>query len=172
MWIFHLLLVLILLVIVYQDFSSRAISVWTIPFLLVLAIIISCQTINIKDLMINTLLNAGIFSFEFLLLAVYFSIKNHKPVQIINKEIGLGDIAFVAVMCVLFSPLVFNTILLVGLILTLIGYIILRLFAVNIKTIPLAGCLSCMLVILWTVKWTLPLDQLYNIQPIENLFLP
>jgi hypothetical protein len=129
--------------IVYSDFRSR--SVWLIlfPFAFVILFFRSFLLISLELLLYNSLINLGFVLLQLFMLSIYFSLKNHKPTNIINKYIGLADILLLIACCFCFSPLNFMMFLFFNLIICLVISVI---FYFNKKKtsiqLPLAGVLA------------------------------
>lgn len=146
-----LLLLLALAGIVYEDFKYRAIHWW---WLLILAGgILTCRPWSMAQVAINW----GFLLSQFILLTLYFSIKQKSFTNIIDQFLGLGDILFLLVIALLFSPINFLLFFVVSLLLTLfffLGYQYLFASPSSPKTIPLAGALATLLLlVLWMSEW-------------------
>lgn len=161
--------IFLLLIIVYQDFRYRTISIWTIPVLWLIVFAINVEIAGLKTLVINSAANLLVFIFEIALLYIYYALKYRKFTSIINKYIGVGDILYITVLCMLFSPIAFNVFLFMGLGMTLIGYAASKLFFPENITIPLAGSLSVFLIVGWVIKTILHIEQIYTIDILEKL---
>lgn len=161
--------IFVLFIVVYQDFRFRTISFWIIPVLWLIVFAINIEATEFKTLAFNTAINLLVFAFEIILLYVYYALKYRKFTSIINEYIGVGDILYITVLCMLFSPIVFNVVLIMGLWLTLIGYAVSKLFFKENYTIPLAGSLSVFLIISWTIKMLANIEQIYTIDILEKI---
>lgn len=166
------LLIGVFLFIAYQDFRFRAISIWTLPLMAILTVIINVHEITPAVLLTNTLVNILVFAIQLLAVTIYFSLKHKKITNIVNRYLGLGDILFVGVMAIMFSPVQFIIFLVFGLIIVGVGYAIIRLLVENISaTIPLAGGFSVLLSLLWGVKLIFNVSQVYANPMIEHLIV-
>ena len=142
---FSLLLTLIfttIVIISYQDFTSRSVSSILFPVILILGIFwsLSGQT-TIVTIAWNTLINSLFLFSQFLLLKFYFHFRNDGK-KLINKKIGLGDILFIVACTVYFSPLFFILFYCLSLIASLLFYILWQLLFKRRQSqpnIPLAG---------------------------------
>lgn len=91
----------------------------------------------------NLLINLSILLLQFGVVTLYFSIKNQKFTNIIDRYIGTGDLLFFAVLCSSFSPLLFLILFQIFLVLTIIGHLILSIKRYSLNNhIPLVGYLS------------------------------
>lgn len=169
MWLIELGMITILSVIIYQDFRYREINIWTLILLLVSVLITNLKSVSCTDLLINTLFNLIVFVLEVIFLLGYFTIKNKKITRIFDRYIGMGDILFIIVLCVMFSPIVFSVFMFIGLFLTLIGYYFVQIFTTSEKNIPLAGCLSITLNLAFILKWVFQIDQIYTFAYLNNI---
>ncbi len=128
--------------IIYEDFRFRAIH-WY--WLVLLGIFAYCySTAPTSDIFAN-------FGFLFIQIAgltAYFSIKNKRLVNIVDAQIGLGDILFFIPLCLLFKPTLFLAFFVISLLGSLIGFLLIQKFWLKkLETIPLAGCMSIFLLL-------------------------
>jgi len=156
-----ILIILCLAVIVLQDIKYREISWVLIPLILAGFIYKAMEYKNI--LMTDVLLNISFIAIQLLLLTIYISIKNKKPVNIVNTYLGIGDILFFLVICVAFSPINFIAFYILSLVFTLAAIIIYNRFSgKQTKEIPLAGSMATVLIFLLITTEILPGMDLYN----------
>lgn len=164
----NLLILLALTIIVVQDFRYRQISWFLIP-------------VTLGGFVYKAFL-AGDFTWKYftwnvafvllqlLALSVYFSLRKRKSVNIINSYLGLGDILFFVVMCAVFSPVNFILFYILSLIITVVGVLIHALITrQQIPSIPLAGALAAMLIILMLANMVFPQVNFYNDQCVLTL---
>lgn len=136
-------IVLLLLVIIYQDFKYLAISWWTIPVLVILGVFHGIQYVSTKQLLTGFSLNIAFLVFQIVILTLYFSIKNRKLTNITKNYLGLGDILFFIFLAISFEPIHFILFLTTSLLVVLILFVVLR--AVRLlknEQLPLAGGIS------------------------------
>lgn len=93
--------------IVYQDFKFRAISWWSIPLLASLLLFQKQANSTWSETSIYTLFNVGIIVFQFLVISLYFSIKQKQIINIFKKYIGIGDLLFLIAIAPFFDPMQF-----------------------------------------------------------------
>ena len=154
---------ILLLVVFVQDIFYRAISWFLIPlfFLTFTAKGILLQPPS--ELAFNSLINLGFVLFQLLMLSLYMSIKNKKPVFIVNSYLGLGDILFFVVICLAFSPVNFIVFYLSSLIFILLAFVAYTLIVKNAnKHIPLAGIMAALMMVLILLNWMFPQINLYE----------
>jgi hypothetical protein len=171
-YLVDIFLIIVLLFVAFQDFRFRAISIWTLPLIVIPVVFINVGAMSAKSLLINTMINVLFFFFQITLVTLYFSIKHKKFTNIINTYMGLGDILFIASVAFMFSPVLFITFLIIGLSIVGMLYGIAKLLLNYSKeTIPLAGGLSLMLALLWTAKIIGNFKQVYSFAALENLII-
>ena len=139
-----LVLISVLIYVFIQDFKSRSVHVLQLTgiFLMALVINYNATDLNLVDMGYNTVF----ILINILALVLYFSIKNRSFTNPIDTHIGLGDIVFFLVITPLFDFRSFILFFIFGLLFSLILYIGINWFK-QMKTIPLAGCLSLFLII-------------------------
>jgi len=141
-----------LLTVVYQDFSERAISWWTIPLLLFVGIVLAMQD-NLFEWW-HLGMNLMIILLQLAVVTFYFSLKHNQLINITRVYLGVGDILLLIAIAPLFSPLMFCSFFVGSTILTLLGFILWRSVHSSLKTIPLAGAMSFFLILTITVfEW-------------------
>lgn len=141
-------IILLLLLIIYQDFKYLAISWWTIPILITLGILHGIQFVSIKQLLTEFSLNIAFLVFQITILTLYFSVKNRKLTNITKKYLGLGDILFFIFLAISFEPMHFILFFTGSLLVVLVLFIVLK--AVRIlknERLPLAGGISFVYII-------------------------
>lgn len=138
----------VLCIVTWQDFKYRTIH-WVLVVILIAALISREMIENTwYYLGQNFLLNNLFLGIQLTLLSVYFSLKNKKVTNILDKQIGLGDILFLLAISVSFSLLNYVVFLLLGLLFTLLAYAVLLTVRKSAnKQIPLAGLLSMVFVV-------------------------
>lgn len=98
----------------------------------------------------NSIINFAILLLQFLLLTVIFSIKSNRVIWVPDKMLGWGDILFLPIIGVYFSPMAMLMFYILCLILISILYYLI--WYPNENSIPLAGGLSIFLVIYLVVN--------------------
>ncbi len=137
------LIIILLGAIAYQDIKFRAISWWLLPVLAIIIVISKLNEIELKTFTKFFLMNVLFLFIEYLIIKAYFSIKKGNLVKIINEYIGIGDVIFLIIIGLFFSPLNFLLFLIVGLFMILLLSLLLkRKTNINNKKVPLAGLLS------------------------------
>ena len=167
---FFIFLLVMLLLLSYQDFTYRAISWWTLPSVLVLYWSYK-QDIGLTSLS-DTLINFGIIGVHWFLISLYFSLKNKRPVNVLDHYIGWGDFLFFVVCAMVLGSLNFVFFLCVSFIVSLL----IQLLIMQIKRpvnaqIPLAGIMALLLFSLLVVDFVMPGNILRETNLVNNLLL-
>lgn len=148
-YLINFCLLLLLLTVVLQDFKHRLISWPLIPLLFMCFFAHGLINTSMPELLRFALFNSTFIILQLLLLTLYVSIKQKKVINIINSSLGLGDVLFLAVITIAFSPINFILFYLIALVFTLISYrIYIAIHSSASKEIPLAGIMSVAMMIL------------------------
>jgi hypothetical protein len=143
MVITRILIFIFLIFIFYQDYKYRAVSWILFPIGFILFAAESIHYGDLYEQALIFLLNIGICLFVFILLLIYFSIKNKKITNIIDHYIGLGDLLFIIIISIGFSAINFILFLNISLFFILIMYLALyKVLKFKNDKIPFAGLLS------------------------------
>ncbi len=138
----------ILFILAYQDITTRSVSVLGLGLfcLGVIAMVFIEQTT--KPLIRYGVFNFGFLTIQFLLVSLYFSIKEKKLINIADKYLGWGDILFLVPVCLLFSPFNFILYYLSAIVFTLIGFLIWQQMDSQLPvTVPLVSGMAAVLMI-------------------------
>jgi len=150
--LFFILSVLLLFIIVYQDFKFRAISWFIFPLLFVLLFSKAGYQINFSSAFIITGINFLVVLLIYCCLVIYTSIKKRKLNLQLNGFLGLGDVLFLLAVAPVFSSLNYIFYLLIGLMAALI-YAPVHILLFKEKTIPLAGILAVFYSIIFGIDY-------------------
>lgn len=165
------LLAVSLLVIAYQDFRWRAIHWITLPVLFILLIIKATGASSLKDIIFNFALIAGFLLLQLLVLTLYFSVKERRPVNIIDKYLGLGDVLFFVTIAAGFSFLNYILFYIASFVIIILISVILLAMRRPLKSIPLAGGMAlCFLSFLALERFT-GISLFYNEQLLLSLMM-
>jgi len=141
MLILTLLMVGVLLAIMIQDLLWRAVYLWSFPLLL-LSFIAAWffQRRDIFDSFLACLISISFLLIQYLLVSLYFYIKNKQVVKLTGGLLGWGDILFLLCAAFYFSTLNFIFFYVTSLVMTLAGWLVWQAVAENPgRRIPLAG---------------------------------
>jgi hypothetical protein len=138
------IIIIILVLIAYQDYQERAVSFWVFPVLAGLFITYHFMDISMPEYLFNTVINLSFCVIQYLVLTLYFSVRHKQVIHIADKFLGWGDIVMTLVLCLVFPPLVFFLFFFVSLLVATILGIYLH---YHHKTIPLAGIQAIVLII-------------------------
>jgi hypothetical protein len=148
-----ILLAILLFIMIYQDFKSKAID-WYLFILLPLFIILN-EITNLLSVFYNFLINAGFLLGNFLILIAFFSIKHRQFINPLKNYMGMGDLLFFIGLAFLFSPLNYLLFFTGSLLLTLIAFFLIFKFTPSTTPeIPLAGFVSIIVLVLLVYRST------------------
>jgi len=136
---------IVLLVIIFQDLKSRAISIWVFPVFLIVTGTWFYQEFRDWQTLV---LNIGFISLLMVGLVIYVSIRNRQFTNILKDWFGLGDVLFLFLMSPLFSSRNLVLFIILGMLFSLAIHLIIKQFVKDNSyslTIPLAGYLSIVL---------------------------
>lgn len=149
--------------IIYQDLKDRQISWYLFPACFILTGLLGLQKITFAELSQYFLVNFLILILHIALLFLYFFIKYKTIRNIIDSQIGIGDLLFFLVLAVGFSPLLFCAVFVFSLIFSLLIYIItIRLKPNTRKEIPLAAYMAFVFIPIKLVDTIFSLNFSYN----------
>jgi hypothetical protein len=166
-WLIQLMIILICAALAYEDFSQRRISWWWLPVLFMLLLINGISSVSFAKIGTYFLLNISFLLLQFLLVSIYFSLKEKRMINIIDRYIGLGDILMFVVVCISFHPVIFILFYIATLLLTLLVYGIYTLLRSKALTIPLVSSTAIGLAFLLIMLMVFPYYNLFIIP--ENL---
>lgn len=153
-YILDITIIIVLLAIAYQDFRLRAFSWILVPILLTL-FTINCIHIQGADLIFKPILT-NIVTLGFIMVGTVgvISLRRLKLINPLDNLIGIGDILLFLLLCTFFSPVNYIVFIVSSLVLiTLVWGIYLLVVRDWAITIPLAGALAVLLVLLIGAKW-------------------
>ncbi|PKP11179.1 MAG: hypothetical protein CVU08_12760 [Bacteroidetes bacterium HGW-Bacteroidetes-3] len=154
----NLILIIVLFLVLYQDFKKRTIHIILPILIFITSLIINYFSVELSFILI---LNNFIFILINIVgLVLYFSFKSKEFVNPIDKLIGLGDVVFFFSLTPLFNLKPFIIFFIFGLLFSLIAHYIFILFK-NIESIPLAGYLALFLIINFFLQYTFNTNFLF-----------
>lgn len=135
------LIALTLLVIAYQDYTTRMVHWVSFPLLAAGGILVGAWELSsLSHLLRYAFLNLLFLALQFILLKGYYLARHRKNQLIIDKKIGLGDILFLSAAAFFFSPLNFIFFYVLSLVLSLLFWSLRNLVRRSADaSIPLAG---------------------------------
>ncbi|MEZ5199172.1 MAG: hypothetical protein R2764_23155 [Bacteroidales bacterium] len=164
-----LIIFILFTIITYQDFKYRAISWYLIPVIFAMLIYKGLQVTELREQANYFFMNAGFVLIQIGGISLFVSIRNKQFTNIINNQLGIGDVLVLLLLCLSFSPINFILFLTASLIMTLlIVIIIFRTFRSNAKHIPLAGYLAAFFNLVLISQMVFTEINMYNIHYIEN----
>jgi Flp pilus assembly protein protease CpaA len=151
-----------LIAVAVQDFRHRLISWYLVPVLFLLFAWNSLCSLSLSEAAFYFVINLSFIIIQVLALTLYFSIKERRPVNIIDSRLGIGDILLFVALCAAFSPVNFIVFYLLSLVLTIAGYTVsIFLLKGRSGSIPLAGAVALVLLLCLSYHFFAPID-FYN----------
>lgn len=112
--------IIVLGLIVYQDYSKRMIHIILFPLLSIILIFPHFFHSNIHLYFLNILVNISFVIITFMLLFLYVSLRNRKFTNFINKQIGLGDLLILCSLCFWGNSTIFIWLFVISIVFSLI----------------------------------------------------
>jgi len=155
MLVLEILILLILLLIFVQDIRARSVYWILFPLLAGALILLNYwQLKTITSVWQPVSINLGFIILQYMLVTVYFSLRQKKLVNISDQLLGFGDILFLGAVAFYLSVLNFLFFYITSLIGSLIIWLIWQLFSSKkSKEIPLAGFQSILLILFLVSCW-------------------
>lgn len=150
----------LLLTIAYQDFKDRMISLY---LMIALGISLSLTTLSggsLVQLGYSMLVNVAFVAIQGMVLYLYF--RYVRNVKNLGTLIGAGDVVFIGLLTLFFSPYWFVLFYVASLSVT-IGVSLLARWPQRAKTIPLAGCMAIQMTPLLLLQYFKIYDFYQNI---------
>lgn len=150
------ILIIVLILVVVEDFRFRKVSLLWLIVILITSFLLQLNTnLHLHNIAANTFLNLCTIAVNYVILTLYFSLKNRRLINLGNHYLGTGDLIFLIAVSFLFSPLNFVCFILLSLFFTLFYSLFAKLILKDkFKTIPLAGLQSMFLILLLTILFT------------------
>lgn len=150
--------ILILCCILLQDFRARSISAWLLPAM-VCGFILSVlhETDWTAHLLRNGLTNVALLALQFVCLWLFVSAKKRSWTNIINTQIGIGDILLLICLAPFFSPVNFFVLYTFSIVLALIVSLLQKsMQQKNADQIPFAAYMAMPLIALCGLRLAFP----------------
>ncbi len=144
-----IILSLSLALITFQDYRYRAVSWFLFPIAALALFFINFHNVSFEQILVNQLSNLGFLCLQFLILLLFFRVRNISSQDILKKQIGLGDVLFFIVLALGLPTTLFILFFVGSLIVSLAAGLILF----SKSTVPLAGLQSAMLLVLITLNF-------------------
>jgi hypothetical protein len=144
----HIAIVILLILVTYQDFKFRAVS-WII-FPLLLIVIATENFINDHSQItaVDVGVNVIFILVQVIFLTLYLSVRQRRLVKVWDAYIGPGDILFFLVLAFYFTPFNFIGFYILSLLFTVLVVGIVGRFSPRLQQVPLAGIQSALLLML------------------------
>lgn len=155
----------------WQDFRSRQIAWWLLPVLAFVFFVVASSGNSVQEVGRGFAINMTFLCLQFLFVWVWFSVKQKKRSRLIDTHIGLGDVLFMICIAMAFSPANFIVFYILGMCMTLLVTIAVKLFRPGIGSeIPLAGALALPLMVLCLCRIFDPAVNFYNDEWVSSFF--
>lgn len=164
MLVIKLLILFTLVLIFIQDVESRSVYWFWFPVLIILFILLNIQQRHLSiESWQPVLINLSFLLLQFILVSLYFSIKNRKWVIITANLLGWGDILFLLSIAFYLPTLNFLFFYVVSLAAVLIIWLLWQLVSKEkSKQIPLAGLQALIFTVFLASDWWLKAIDLTN----------
>lgn len=148
----NILLVLLLVLCIVQDWKYRGIHFLVFPILFALTLSINrLQKFDLTELGYSLIF----IGTNLLVLSIYLSIKNKGFVNIFKNYLGIGDVLFFVAMAPLFSFRNYILFFITGMLISMVFHLLLGRFQKH-DNIPLAGYLSIYILVLIGINYLSP----------------
>jgi Flp pilus assembly protein protease CpaA len=147
----------------WQDFRTRRISWWLIPLLAAAFLLAGLQRTPVGEIGKAFALNLVFLFVQLLLVWAWIALRAKKLTNLINTQIGLGDVLFMCCVALAFSTVNFLLFYTLGMVATLFLVVIARFLRPKINNeIPLAGALALPLIALCSIRVIDPTIDFYS----------
>lgn len=150
--------VLLLLCVAVQDFRTRTISAWLLPAI-VLALLLAMMDASgwTVALLRNAGMNAALLFIQLGCLWLFVSVRNKRWTNIINTQIGTGDVLLLLCLAPFFSPMNFFVLYTFSIVFALVVTLLLHAAGAR-KTdqVPFAGFMAVPLIVLCMLRIVFP----------------
>lgn len=137
----------------WQDFKTRSITAWLLPAIGICFLTGEISRVSGDVLFSNSAINCSLLAIQFFLLWIWISARNRKWINIVDTQIGLGDILLLVCLTPAFSPVNFFLFYTCGAMFALAVTLVYRRFSVARDVrIPLAGLLGVPLVLVCALR--------------------
>lgn len=153
-----IVLLLGLLLITFQDFKERKVSLWLLIVVLFLLGFLHLQNSTPLLFLANSFVNMGIV---FLILFTLYLYTTYKLKQAFLTAFGLGDLLFFIAIAIAFPTLTFIVLFTFSLFFTALIYFLFS-KKLNHQTVPLAGLQSLYFSLIFLLNWSLTLFNFYQ----------
>ena len=155
----------------WEDFRTRTLPLWLLLAVAAIALVIVWKQADLHTMICYFGFNLMFVVMQFSVITLYYFIRNRKLVNIVNKYIGSGDIVFLIVCCLLFSPFNFIFFQIISSTLLLVIYTIIRMVRGTAGNIPLAGALAIAINMFIVMHWAGMPVHFYDDRCVINFLL-
>ena len=140
MWLLRLGVIVVLCIMIFQDFKFRGITWWLFPLLLAMLLALSGLEGSFSETIYKFMMNGLFVGLQIGLLILYFSVRRRTFTNIFQGYLGLGDLLFLVCLAA-YLPLMSFAVFYVGslLMVIVISLCVMHLLKISTNKIPLAG---------------------------------
>ncbi|WP_293917938.1 MULTISPECIES: hypothetical protein [unclassified Sphingobacterium] len=164
MWL-KIFIVLILILIAYQDFRYRGVTWYFFPLLFLGLSAISIRDYGWHEVSLYSALNLLFIVLQLLILQLYFRIRNGHWQWIFDTVLGWGDVVFFIAIAVYFTLWGYFMFFVLSLGFALVMSLLLRMGTKKEITVPLAGWQAVLFLILFVLEH-------FNYLSLREIILP
>lgn len=160
-----IIIILLLVIVSYQDIRSREVSWFLFPLLFIAIVYKGLIWMETLKYTLGFLLNLLCVIIQLAALLAFYAIRHGSIKNFLTTRLGTGDILFLIILSAGMAPIIFEIFLVVALALVLISVFTIK-FSVtywNKKTIPLAGLLSIFYQLFILSSYIVPSVNPYNV---------
>lgn len=158
----YIIILILLAIITYQDFTNRLISWIILPILFISGASIAIMNTSLIVVLTNSTYNFSFIGLQLLILTGFISLKERRLINITQKYLGWGDILFFVAIASLLPFASYFIFYLLSLFITILFILMLKAFNKFKDHIPLAGSMSIQLIFLLSVFLFIDESMLYN----------
>jgi len=161
----ELLILLLLLLIAYQDHKYRGVTWYIFPILCALLAYRSVQIYGLAAVLQHTGINLLFVALQLLILQLYFWLKHRRWQWIFDTVLGWGDVVFLITIAVYLPVIEYFIFYVSSLILVLLMTLVVRIWSKSVATVPLAGWQALLFLILLSLEH-------FKIVSLKEIILP
>lgn len=159
----HLCLMILLLIIIIEDFTQRAIHWFLPPLLFILLVDLNFISNRLEIVLKESAFNSAFILFHIALAALFFSLKEKKVINLFKTHFGVGDLLFLLAISAAFSFVNFAFFNTLSLCITVSIFIFYTRYKENPNyPIPLAGLQAIMFGVVYITDILVPAFDLHD----------
>jgi hypothetical protein len=141
------------IILIIQDWKSKSIGAWLLLLFSVSVISYSFFNVALRQFCIVFIYNIGYLLLLFILLTIYFSFKNRKLENILDRYLGWGDVLVLIALCSAYIPIRFVLfVTLCSLFAAIMSFFLVRKEELKKYSIPFVSYIVFFYLCLWTFE--------------------